>query len=104
MNVSVEREDLPMEIFPTAGEMFIFLNSCPPNYVNFYKFLFDEISVPDIILTIQNAMKNFHKERFRQVSYKVLQSLAKILGFKYIKPDELLKWSRNLNSVPGMFF
>ena len=90
-----------MDIYNIAGEMFVYLNTCPQNYVKFYKYLFDERSVTDIILTIQNAIKNFHKERFRQISETIFQRLAKILGFEYIKPDELLKWRKNINSVRG---
>ena len=101
VNVSNDKEDLPLEIFTIAGEMFAYMNSCPPNYVNFYKYLLDERSVTDIILTIQNAIKNFHKERFRQVSEKVFQRLAIIMGFKYIKPDEQLNWIKNITSFPG---
>ena len=101
VNASIERQDLPMDIFNTAGEMFVYLNTCPQNYVKFYKYLFDKQSVTDIILTIQNAIKNFHKERFRQISETIFQRLAKILGFEYIKPDELLKWRKNINSVRG---
>ena len=101
VNVSNDKEDLPLEIFTIAGEMFAYMNSCPQNYVNFFKYLLDERSVTDIILTLQNAIKNFHKERFRQVSEKVFQRLVHILGFNYIKPDEQLKWSKNITSVPG---
>ena len=90
-----------MDIYDIAGEMFVYLNTCPQNYVKFYKYLFDERSVTDIILTIQNAIKNFHKERFRQISETIFQRLAKIMGFEYIKPDELLKWRKNINSVRG---
>ena len=103
VNVSHVRKDLPMDIFPIAGEMFVYLNSCPQNYVNFFKYLLDERPLTDIISTIQNAIRNFHKERFRQVSEKIMRSLANILEFKYIKPNELLKWSRDINAVPGNF-
>ena len=104
VNVSNDKEDLPMEIFTIAGEMFVYMNSCPPNYVNFYKYLLDERSVTDIILTTQNAIKHFHKGRFRQVSEKVFQRLANMMGFKFIKPDEQLKWRTNIMSVPGSQF
>ena len=104
VNVSNDKKDLPIEIFTIAGEMFVYMNRCPPNYVNFYKYLLDERSVTDIILTTQNAIKHFHKERFRQVSEKVFQRLANIMGFKFIKPDEQLKWRTNIMSVPGSQF
>ena len=71
VNVSHVRKDLPMDIFRIAGEMFVYLNSCPQNYVNFLKYLLDERPLTDIISTIQNALRNFHKERFRQVSEKI---------------------------------
>ena len=105
LNVNVSndvRMDLPMEIFPIAGEMFVYLNSCPQNYVNFYKYLLER-PPSDIIITIQNAIGTFHKERFRNVSDKIMKRLANILEFKYIKPNEL-KWSKDINSVPGNRF
>ena len=96
--------DLPVEIFPIAGEMFVYLNSCPQNYVNFYKYLLDERPLHDIISTIQNAIKTFHKERFRQVSEKIMKRLANILEFKYIKFNEPLKWSKDIRSIQGNIF
>ena len=104
VNVSDVRKDLPMEIFPIAGEMFVYLNSCPQNYVNFYKYLLDERPLTDTISTIQNAIKTFHKERFRQVSEKIMKRLANILEFKYIKFNEPLKWSKDIRSIQGNIF
>ena len=33
VNASIARQDLPMDIFNIAGEMFVYLNTCPQNYV-----------------------------------------------------------------------
>ena len=104
VNVSDVRKDLPIEIFPIAGEMFVYLNSCPQNYVNFFKYLLDEQPLTDTISTIQNAIKTFHKERFRQVSEKVMKKLANMLEFKYFNHNNIPKWSKDINSVPGITF
>ena len=82
-----------MDIYNIAGEMFVYLNTCPQNYVKFYKYLFDERSVTDIILTIQNAIKNFHKERFRR------QNTTSCITFKIESHGSCIFSLKSLNTI-----
>ena len=42
VNASIARQDLPMDIFNIAGEMFVYLNMCPKSLFN-WKFLMTEL-------------------------------------------------------------
>jgi len=68
--------------FETAGKMFIYMNSCPPPVLTFYKDLFKNGTSREIILALTSIIKSSHK-RDRDVARKIWSKITDEMKLTY---------------------
>ena len=103
-NVSTDILTLSEEEIRLGSEMFLNLNSAPPNYVKYFRYLFDDKPISEVILSTLNVMKNFRLVNYRLVAEDLLKKIAKSLNFEYYQLNPLMKWMKSITSVKGWLF
>ena len=103
-NVSTDILTLSEEEIRLGSEMFLNLNSAPPNYVKYFRYLFDDKPISEVILSTLNVMKNFRLVKYRLVAEDLLKKIATSLDFEYYQVNHLMKWMKSIPSVKGWIF
>ena len=103
-NVSTDILTLSEEEIRLGSEMFLNLNSSPPNYIKYFRYLFDDKPISEVILSTLNVMKNFRLVKYRLVAEDLLKKIAKSLNFEYYQLNPLMKWMKSITSVKGWLF
>ena len=68
-------ENVTESTLETAGEIFLYLNSCPPPILNLYSELFKNGTSREIILALTSIIKSSHK-RDRDVARKIWSKIT----------------------------
>ena len=79
-------ENVPEPTLQTAGDMFIYLNSCPSPLLSLYTDLFKNASSRDIILTLRGILKTSTKGENKialKIWTKIMDEME--LNFKWIE-------------------
>ena len=99
-NFSYETRNIPRETLDLAGEMFVFLNSCPSPLVSFYHHILQKSSTEMLIALTQQKNTAFSptSQEIADILYKKLESL---LGFDNNKPSKLIEWKKQISSLEG---
>ena len=96
-------KSLPSSIIEEGGRMFVYLNSCPAlHWQNFYHHLLFSKTIPEIILSVLNAMKNSRTKGGRTIANKFLVRLADVFGFTYKHFVNETLWVNNIATVKGI--
>ena len=80
------------KILQTAGEMFTYLNYCPPKYLYFVKNLIETRSPNEIIFGLISAKMTLHN--LKQSSVKVLIKVMETLGLKQYENIQIITKGR----------
>ena len=96
-----ETQNIPRENIELAGEMFVFLNSCPSDLVSFYNHIFHERSTKEIFIALTQQKKRAVSFKSQEIAEILFKKLESNLGFHYNKPSELLKWKEKVSSDIG---
>ena len=100
-NISYETRYVSRENLNVAGEMFVFLNSCPSPFVSFYHHIFHKRSNTEMLLALTQTKKRPigpSSQKIADILYKKLES---VFGIDNYKPDTLLKWKEKVSSKEG---
>ena len=101
-NVSNEIQNIPRKTLDLAGEMFVFLNSCPSPLVSFYDHILQKSSTEMLIaLTQQKNMKIAVSPTSHHIADILYIKLESLFGFNKNKPRRLIDWKNQVKSVEG---
>ena len=103
-NVSTDILTLSEEEIRLGSEMFLNLNSAPPNYIKYFRYLFDDKPISEVVLSTLNVMKNFRLVKYRIVAEDFLKKIATSLDFEYYQLNNFMKWMKSITSVKGWIF
>ena len=101
-NVSNEIQNIPRKTLDLAGEMFVFLNSCPSPLVSFYDHILKKSSTEMLIaLTQLKNMKIAVSPTSQEIANNLYKELESLLGFGNNKPGRVMEWKKQVKSVEG---
>ena len=100
-NISYEAQYIPRENIDLAGEMFVFLNSCPSPLVSFYNHIFHERSTTEMLIALNQEKKRALTSKSQEIADILFKKLESNLGFHHNKPSDLLKWKEIVSSDAG---
>ena len=75
-------ENVPESTLQTAGDMFIYLNSCPPPILGLYKELFENASSREIILTLRGILGT-SREGEKDIAVKIWSKITNEMKMNY---------------------
>ena len=100
--VSYEIKNISRETLDLAGEMFVFLNSCPSPLVSFYDHILKKSSTEMLIaLTQLKNMKIAVSPTSQEIANNLYKELESLLGFGNNKPGRVMEWKKQVKSVEG---
>ena len=102
VNISYVAENIPRENIDLAGEMFVFLNSCPSHLVSFYKHVFHKRSTTGMLIALTQQKKISLSPKSQEIADILFKKLESNFGFHYKKPSNLLKWKEKVSSDAGI--
>ena len=100
-NISYEVQVISRENLDLAGEMFVFLNSCPSPLVSFYNHIFQKRSSTEMLIALTQQKKIALRPKSQEIADILFKKLESYLGFHYNKPSELSKWKEKVSSDVG---
>ena len=101
-NFSYEIQNISRETIDLAGELFVFLNSCPSPLVSFYDHILQKSSTEMLIaLTQQKNMKIAVSPTSHHIADILYIKLESLFGFNKNKPRRLIDWKNQVKSVEG---
>ena len=101
-NVSNEIQNIPRKTLDLAGELFVFLNSCPSPLVSFYDHILKKSSTEMLIaLTQLKNMKIAVSPTSQEIANNLYKELESLLGFGNNKPGRVMEWKKQVKSVEG---
>ena len=100
-NISNKAQNIPRENIDLAGEMFVFLNSCPSPLFSFYKHIFHKRSTTEMLIALTQQKKRALTSKSQDIADILFKKLESNLGFHYNKPSELLKWKEKVSYDAG---
>ena len=101
-NFSYETRNIPRETLDLAGEMFVFLNSCPSPLVSFYHHILQKSSTEMLIALNQHKnMKIAVSPTSQEIADILYKKLEMVFGFDNYKPSRLIDWKKQVESVEG---
>ena len=100
-NFSSEIQDIPKETLDLAGEMFVYLNSCPSPLISLYRNIFLERSSTEMLITLTEQKKRRISPSSQEIANILYRMLESIFGFDYNKPSNLRDWKEKASSVKG---
>ena len=100
-NISYVTQNISRENLNVAGEMFVFLNSCPSPFVSFYHHIFHKRSNTEMLLALTQAKKIPIVPSSLEIADSLYKKLESIFGFDNNKPDTLLKYKQKVSSIQG---
>ena len=101
VNISYVAENIPRENIDLAGEMFVFLNSCPSPLVSFYNHIFHERSTTEMLIALTQQKKRALSPKSQEIADILFKKLESDFSFHYNKPSELLQWKKKVSSDAG---
>ena len=99
-NASYETKIIPKEILDLAGEMFVFLNSCPSPLVSFYHYILQKSST-EILIALNQQKKIAVSPTSQEIANKVYKKLESLLGFDNNKLNQLVESNQEYSSFEG---
>ena len=100
-NISYETQNISRENLDVAGEMFVFLNSCPSPFVSFYHHIFHKGSNTEMLLALTQAKKRPIVPSSLKIADSLYKKLESIFGFDNNKPETLLKYKEKVSYIQG---
>ena len=100
-NISYESQNISRKNIDLAGEMFVFLNSCPSPLVSFYNHIFHERSTTEMLIALNQEKKRALTSKSQEIADILFKKLESNLGFHHNKPSDLLKWKEKVSSDAG---
>ena len=91
-----------------AGEMFVYLNSCPSALAHVYNYLvMSSGSVSELVQTTIKLLKSAKNENKRKMANALVRKIAVECGFQFNQPIEknlnTFFWEKNILKVKGMY-
>ena len=99
-NISHEIQNIPRETLDLAGEMFVFLNSCPSPLVSFYHYILHKSST-EMLIALNQQKKIAVSPTSQEIANNVYKKLESLLGFDNNKLNPLVHLNQEYSSFEG---
>ena len=99
-NISYDTKIIPKETIDLAGEMFVFLNSCPSPLVSFYHHILQKSST-EMLIALNQQKKIAVSPTSQEIANILYKKLESLLGFNNNKPNQQVELNQEYSSFEG---
>ena len=99
-NASYDTKIIPKETLVLAGEMFVFLNSCPSPLVSFYHHILQKSST-EMLIALNQQKKIAVSPTSQEIANILYKKLESLLGFNNNKPNQQVELNQEYSSFEG---
>ena len=99
-NFSYETQNIPRQTIDLAGEMFVFLNSCPSPLVSFYHHILQRSST-EMLIALNQQKKIAVSPTSQEIANILYKKLESLLRFNDNKPNQQVELNQEFSSFEG---